>query len=268
MSNPLWSPPPERVRDARLTRFTQFVKERYQAPVLDYKTLHKWSVEFPENFWSALWDFFEVRASAKGTRILEDGNKLPGARWFPEARLNYAENLLRRDDEAPAIIFRNERGVRRELSFRQVRAEVARVADGLKQLGVVPGDRVAGFVPNIPEATIAMLATTSLGAIWSSCSPDFGVSGIVDRFGQITPKVLFAADGYSYAGKVIDCVATVRTVAEKIAIIFSSSSVTPKRRSLANSCRSSTRSSFFTHRVRRALPNASCIARVARFCNS
>jgi len=216
---PIWSPSPERIRDARLTRFMQFVKERHQAPVLDYKTLHAWSVEFPENFWSALWDFFEVRGAAKGTTIIEDGNKLPGARWFPEARLNYAENLLRRDDDAVAIVFRNERGVRRELSFRQLRAEVARVASGLKELGVVAGDRVVGFVPNVPEATIAMLATASLGAIWSSCSPDFGVSGIVDRFGQITPKVLFTADGYTYAGKVIDCIATVRTVAETITSI-------------------------------------------------
>ena len=217
--SPLWSPSPERIERARLTRFLQFVKGRHQAPILDYKTLHAWSVEFPENFWSAVWDFFEVRSTTKGASILEDGNKLPGAKWFSEARFNYAENLLRRDDDAAAIVLRNERGVRRELSHRQLRAEVARVAAGLKRLGVVPGDRVAGFVPNIPEAAIAMLATTSLGAIWSSCSPDFGVSGVVDRFGQIAPKVLFTADGYSYAGKAIDCIATVRSVAEKISSI-------------------------------------------------
>jgi acetoacetyl-CoA synthetase len=215
----IWSPSPDRIERAHLTRFMRLVRERYQAPVIDYTTLHAWSVEYPENFWSALWDFFEIRAAAKGSRILEDGNKLPGAKWFPEARFNYAENLLRRDDDTAALVFRNERGIRREFSFRQLRAEVARVAAGLRDLGVGPGDRVAAFVPNIPEAAIAMLATTSIGAIWSSCSPDFGVSGVVDRFDQIAPKVLFTADGYSYAGKNIDCIATVRAVAEKISSI-------------------------------------------------
>ncbi len=216
---PLWSPSSERIEHARLTRFMQFVKQRHQAPVLDYKTLHAWSVEYPELFWSALWDFFEPRATTKGSAILEDGNKLPGARWFPQARFNYAENLLRRDDDSPAIVFRNERGVRRVLTHRELRAEVARVASGLRQLGVVAGDRVAAFVPNIPEAAIAMLATASIGAIWSSCSPDFGVAGVIDRFGQITPKVLLAADGYSYGGKAIDCISTIRTVADNIASI-------------------------------------------------
>ena len=209
----IWSPSPERIEQANLTRFMRFVRQRHQAPVVDYKTLHAWSVEYPENFWSAVWDFFEVRAQVKGSTILEDGNKMPGAKWFTEARFNYAENLLKRDDDSPAIVFRNERGVRRELTHRELRAEVARVADGLRKLGVGPADRVAAFVPNIPEAAIAMLATTSLGAIWSSCSPDFGASGVLDRFGQITPKVLFTADGYTYAGKVIDCIGTVRSVA-------------------------------------------------------
>jgi acetoacetyl-CoA synthetase len=216
---PIWSPSSDRIERAHLTRFMRFLRERYQAPVIDYKTLHAWSVEYPENFWSALWDFFEIRAQKKGSRILEDGNKLPGAKWFPEARFNYAENLLRRDDDAAAIVFRNESGVRRELTFRGLRAEVARVAAGLRELGVGPGDRVAAFVPNIPEAAIAMLATTSIGAIWSSCSPDFGASGVLDRFSQIAPKVLFTASGYTYAGKSIDCIATVRAVAEKIASI-------------------------------------------------
>ena len=197
----------------------QFVRERHQAPAVDYKTLHSWSVEYPEKFWGSIWDFFAVVARTEGNSTLEDGNKLPGARWFPEARFNYAENLLRRDDAAPAIIFRNERGVRRELSHRELRGEVARVAAGLRTLGVVAGDRVAAYLPNIPEATIAMLATASIGAIWSSCSTDFGASAVLDRFGQITPKVLFAADGYSYAGKPIECIANVRAVAEKIASI-------------------------------------------------
>jgi acetoacetyl-CoA synthetase len=216
---PIWSPSPERIERAKLTRFLRFVRERYQAPVPDYSALHRWSIEFPENFWSAVWDFCEVRAQTRATQIVEDGNRMPGARWFSDARLNYAENLLRRDDDTPAIIFRNERGERRQISWRELRRETARIADGLRAAGVKQGDRVAGYLPNMPETVIAMLATTSLGAVWSSCSPDFGLSGVVDRFGQIAPKVLFATDGYRYAGKTLDCMATVRAVKEKISSI-------------------------------------------------
>jgi acetoacetyl-CoA synthetase len=213
---PIWSPSPERIAHAQLTRFMRFVRERYQAPVPDYPSLHRWSIEFPENFWSALWDFCGVRAQTRATQILEDGNRMPGAKWFIDARFNYAENLLRRDGDTPAIIFLNERGQRRQLSWRELRQQTARIADGLRAAGVQPGDRVAGYLPNIPETVIAMLATTSLGAVWSSCSPDFGLSGVLDRFGQITPKVLFAADGYRYAGKTLDCMLTVREVRRKI----------------------------------------------------
>jgi acetoacetyl-CoA synthetase len=216
---PIWSPSPERIARARLTHFMRFVRERHHAPVPDYAALHRWSTEFPENFWRALWDFCEIRAQTRATQILEDGNRMPGARWFVDARLNYAENLLRSDGDTPAIIFRNERGQRREISWRELRCETARIADGLRAAGVRPGDRVAGYLPNIPETVIAMLATTSLGAIWSSCSPDFGLSGVLDRFGQITPKVLFAADGYRYAGKTLDCMPTVRAVKQQIASI-------------------------------------------------
>ncbi len=144
---------------------------------------------------------------------------MPGARFFPNARLNFAENLLKFDDEQPALVFRNERGTRRVLSYRELRAEVARIADGLRAAGVGPGDRVAGFMPNLPEATIAMLASASLGAIWTSCSPDFGVHGVLDRFGQIEPKVLFTADGYFYAGKKLDSLEPVAAVLGKIASV-------------------------------------------------
>jgi acetoacetyl-CoA synthetase len=216
---PIWSPSPERIARTQLSRFMVFVRERHRAPVPDYAALHRWSVEFPENFWSALWDFCEIRAQTRATQILEDGNRMPGARWFTDARFNYAENLLRRDGNTPAIIFFNERGQRREISWAQLRRETARIADGLRAAGVQPGDRVAGYLPNIPETVIAMLAATSLGAIWSSCSPDFGSSGVLDRFSQITPKVLFAADGYRYAGKTIDCMETIRAVKGKIASI-------------------------------------------------
>ena len=216
---PIWSPSPERIARSQLSRFMRFVRERHRAPVPDYPALHRWSIEYPENFWSALWDFCEIRAQTRGTQILEEGNRMPGARWFIDARFNYAENLLRRDGDAAAIIFLNEGGQRREVSWVQLRRETARIADGLRAAGVQPGDRVAGYLPNIPETVIAMLAATSLGAVWSSCSPDFGLSGVLDRFGQITPKVLFAADGYRYAGKTLDCMETVRAVKEKITSI-------------------------------------------------
>jgi len=216
---PIWSPSPERIARTQLTRFMRFVRERHRAPVPDYAALHRWSIEFPENFWSALWDFCEIRAQTRATQILADGNRMPGARWFIDARLNYAENLLRRDGNTAAIIFRNERGQRRELSWAQLRRETARIADGLRAAGVQPGDRVAAYLPNIPETVIAMLAATSIGAVFSSCSPDFGLSGVLDRFGQITPKILFAADGYRYAGKTLDCMETIRAVKEKIASI-------------------------------------------------
>lgn len=213
---PLWSPSAERIADANLTRFMRFSRERHQAPIHDYASLHRWSVEYPEHFWDTLWDFAEVRAERKATQVLTDGNRMPGAKWFVGARFNYAENLLRLNDDTPAIVFRNERGERRELSWRQLRGEVARIADGLRRTGVKSGDRVAGCLPNVPEAVIAMLATTSIGAIWSSCSPDSDLVGLRARLGQITPKVLFAADGYSSAGKMPDCMPAIRAVAEKI----------------------------------------------------
>jgi acetoacetyl-CoA synthetase len=216
---PIWSPSAERSRRAQLARYMQFVQERHKAPVHDYASLHRWSVEFPENFWSALWDFCEVRAEQRATQILADGHRMPDAQWFVDARLNYAENLLRLDDDSPAVIFRNERGERRELSWRQLRGEVARIADGLRNAGVKEGDRVAGSLPNIPEAVIAMLATTSIGAIWSSSSPDVAAEGLLDRFGQIRPKVLFAVDGYTYAGSSADCIPAVRAIKDKIPTI-------------------------------------------------
>jgi acetoacetyl-CoA synthetase len=171
----------------------------------DYGDLYRWSIDEPAQFWAELARFADVRATfVKDGPAIENRGAMPGARFFPGARLNFAENLLRYRDAQPALVFRNERGTRRELCYRQLYAEVARIAAGLKAAGVGPGDRVAAFVPNLPEAAIAMLATASLGAIWSSCSPDFGLGAIVDRFGQIEPKVLFTADGYFYAGKTLD----------------------------------------------------------------
>ena len=201
MAKPLWCPSPEGVAAANITRFTALVSDRWGLDLPSYEALHGWSVASPDRFWDAMWDFGGVIAAGKGDRIVVDRDAMPGARWFPDARLNFAENLLRRRDAAPALIFRGEDQVSRELSFAELYTAVARVSQGLRDIGIGPGDRVAGYVPNMPEAAIAMLAASSIGATWSSCSPDFGVQGVVDRFGQIEPRVLFTADGYFYNGK-------------------------------------------------------------------
>src|SRR5215471_10110083 len=200
----LWRPSVTRVADANLTRFIRCVNARRGLRLRDYTDLYAWSLSSAPEFWTELARFADIRADWGAGPPIDNPAAMPGARFFSDTRLNFAENLLRYDDEEPALVFRNERGARRSLSYGELRAEVARIAEGLQSAGVVAGDRVAGYVPNIPEATIAMLATASIGAIWSSCSPDFGVHGVLDRFGQIAPKVLFTADGYYYAGKQLD----------------------------------------------------------------
>jgi len=213
---PIWTPSLFRIADANLTRFMSFVEAR-GTRLTGYESLYRWSVENPESFWQALWDFCGVRGLRGDGPALVDGGRMPGARWFPGARLNFAENLLAAGpDAAPAIVFRNERGDRREVSWGSLRAEVARIAAGLAQDGIGAGDVVAGFLPNLPEAVIAMLAATSLGATWTSCSPDFGLQGVLDRFGQVRPKALFTADGYFYAGKTVDSLAPIAGVLKSL----------------------------------------------------
>ncbi|HWN05677.1 MAG TPA: acetoacetate--CoA ligase [Steroidobacteraceae bacterium] len=208
---PIWTPSLFRIADANLTRFMAFVECRRQR-LADYDALHRWSIEHPGDFWEALWAFATVAGDRGNGPALEHGERMPGARWFPGAKLNFAENLLRGPDAEPAIVFRNERGDRRELDWQALRSEVARVAAGLARDGVGAGDIVAAFLPNLPEAVIAMLAAASRGATFTSCSPDFGIQGVLDRFGQVKPKVLFAADGYFYAGKTIDSLAPIAGV--------------------------------------------------------
>jgi len=194
---PLWTPSPERAAQTGMGRFMA------RAGKKSYDELHAWSVRESEAFWNLLWDFCGVKGE-KGGRTLVDGCRMPGAKWFPDGKLNFAENLLRRRDDADAMVFWGEDRIKRKLSFKQLHHLVSRLQKALLDLGVGPGDRVAGYLPNLPESAAAMLATTSLGAIWSSCSPDFGVQGVLDRFGQIEPKVLFCADGYLYGGKEFD----------------------------------------------------------------
>ena len=192
-----------------MARFIQFVGSELEPSVSDYESLYRFSIDQPEAFWRAVWEFGQVRASVRGERVVENWPEMPGTRWFPDARLNFAENLLRRNDDGTALVFAGEGGVRRSLSWRQLNDAVAGVAAGLKDMGIQPGDRVAGYLPNLPETVIAMLATTSIGAIWSSCSPDFGVRGVLDRFEQIEAKVLFAAAAYRYNVKTHDCLARI-----------------------------------------------------------
>jgi len=209
---PLWTPSPERVAAAQLTAFKDRIASKHGLEAPDYEALWRWSVDRMEVFWTELWDFAGVIAETRGDRVLVDGDRMPGAKFFPDARLNFAENLLRRRDDAPAILFRAEDKVERSLTFAELYDRVSVLAQALRDLGVQPGDRVAGYLPNMPEAVVAMLATTAIGAVWSSASPDFGVQGVLDRFGQIEPKVLFATDGYFYAGKTIDMMDKLKAV--------------------------------------------------------
>jgi len=215
----LWRPSRERIANANLTRFMRCVSARTGTPLADYDATYAWSLSSPAQFWGELARFADLRADLGDGPVIEHPTQMPGARFFPGARLNFAENLLKFADEHPALIFRNERGARRALSGRELAHEVARVATGLTAAGVVAGERVAGYLPNLPEAAIAMLATASIGAVWSSCSPDFGVHGVLDRFGQIQPRVLFTADGYFYAGKTLDSLAPMAEVLEKLSHI-------------------------------------------------
>jgi acetoacetyl-CoA synthetase len=212
----LWQPSPERIAQANLTRFIEQVNQRWNAGATDHASLYAWSIREPARFWEAVWDFAGVIGEKGPGPFLEDGQRMPGAKWFPRGRLNYAENLLRRRDDEVAMVFWGENKVRRRLTFREVYEQVSCTAQALRALGVQPGDRVAGFMPNMPETIVAMLASASLGAIWSSCSPDFGLQGVLDRFGQIEPKVLFCVDGYYYSGKSHDTLVRIAEVTRQL----------------------------------------------------
>ncbi|WP_099864073.1 acetoacetate--CoA ligase [Pararhizobium haloflavum] len=197
---PLWSPTETQIADSRMADFMAFARPRAGRPIDDYDQLHTWSIDDIAGFWSTLWDYFEVKGD-KGSRIVDDLEKMPGARFFPEARLNFAENLLSRTGDAPALIFRGEDKVAYEMSWDELHALVSRLQQAMRAEGVGPGDRIAAMMPNMPETIALMLAAASIGAIWSSCSPDFGERGVTDRFGQIEPKLFIACDGYWYNGK-------------------------------------------------------------------
>jgi len=216
MEKPLWQPSAVRIANANLTAFAQAAREKYGIPAEDYSDLHWWSVSEPGQFWPLVWEFCRLVGDPGGGPVLVDGKKMPGAKWFPNAQLNFAENLLRRRDKAPAIVFWGEDRLKSTVTYAELYSEVSRLAQVLAAAGVKPGDRIAGYMPNVPGTVIAMLAATSLGAVWSSCSPDFGVQGVLDRFGQIEPKILFAADGYFYNGKTVDNLGRLAEVAGQL----------------------------------------------------
>ena len=201
---PLWVPDAARIAGASITAFTRQAEARWGRSFADYAALHAWSIDQPAEFWTSIWEYGEVKGS-RGDVVLESGDRMPGARWFPGAQLNFAENLLRQRDDSDALVFWGEDRVHNRLSHGDLYRQVAHFAAALKDMGVAPGDRVAAWMPNLPETIVVMLAATSIGAIFSSASPDFGVQGVLDRFGQIEPKVLVAVDGYYYNGKIVDC---------------------------------------------------------------
>jgi acetoacetyl-CoA synthetase len=215
VSAPLWTPSAERIAAANITAFSRSVEQQWGYTAADYQSLHNFSLTRPDAFWRSVWTFAKVRGTM-GEPVVEEFDRMPGARFFPEARLNFADNLLRRSDDQPAILFKGEHGTERSISARELRDAVGRFAAALRGSGVVAGDRVAAFIPNIPEAIIAALGAASVGAVWSSCSPDFGVQGVLDRFGQIEPKVLVTADGHFYAGRTHDSLGRIRQVLDSI----------------------------------------------------
>ncbi|HLT57340.1 MAG: acetoacetate--CoA ligase [Limnochordales bacterium] len=212
----LWQPSPERQARSTMGRYMRWLGQRYQRHFADYDELWQWSVTDLEAFWASVWEFCDVVADRPYTRVLAD-DRMPGARWFVGAELNYVANVFRdRPPDRPAVLFQQEGGPVQALSWRELAAQTGAVAQSLKALGVGQGDRVAAYIPNIPAAVVAFLACASLGAVWSSCSPDFGTQSVVDRFRQIGPKVLIAVDGYRYGGKPFDRLPVIRQLQERL----------------------------------------------------
>ncbi len=237
----LWAPSQAAIESAQVTQFARWCVHRYGLGFNTYPGFHRWSCDDNDQFWSGLWDWAGVRGR-KGDRILVDGHRMPGAKWFPEARLNFAENMLRRRDATDALVFWDETGFRRRMSYADLHAQVSRAAQAMRAAGLKPGDRVAAFIPNMPETCVLALAAISVGAVWSSCSPDFGTDGVLDRFGQTEPKLLFCADGYLYNGKAHDSIARVKDIVAQLpcvkqVVVVSNLDATPDVSSIRNARR-------------------------------
>ncbi len=216
MHAPMWQPSASRIAAANLTAFMRAAERKYAIRIPDYAALYAWSIREPEPFWVLVWEFCGVIAARQGDVVVEHRDRMPGAQWFPRARLNFAENLLRRRNNETALVFWGEDRVQSSITCAELYHEVSRLAQALRANGIKAGDRVAAYMPNIPGSVIAMLAASSIGAIWSSCSPDFGVQGVLDRFGQIEPRILFSADGYFYNGKTIDVLPRLAQIVQQL----------------------------------------------------
>lgn len=212
MTTPLWTPSSDRIAKSNITAFSHMLEMDHDVNLADYDALHDFSVTELEKFWDSFWKFAKIKAQTKGERIIADIDKMPGAKFFPDAKINFAENLLHNNDSSDAIVFWAEDKIKRRMSWKELHDGVSKLSQALRAIGIKPGDRVAGFVPNMPETVMAMLAATAIGAVWTSCSPDFGINGVLDRFGQTKPKVLFTADGYFYNGKSHDSLGRVREI--------------------------------------------------------
>jgi acetoacetyl-CoA synthetase len=215
-ATPLWTPSEERIRDANLTKFLALVNDRYQLKVKSYPELHRWSVNSVSDFWSTVWDYTGIVSSRRFEKVVDDVGKFPGAKWFPGARLNFAENLLRRRDDSVALVSRTEEGRLSQTTYFDLYQRVGNLANALRKIGVLPGDRVAGYMPNIQETPVAMLGATSIGGVWACCGAELGSGAVLDRLRQIEPKVLFAADGYMYKGKKFDILPNVKKVVDGV----------------------------------------------------
>ncbi len=213
---PLWVPSEDKIKNANIARFIEFVNRKYGKNIRTYDELHQWSVDFIPDFWAAMWNFAGVKASKRWDQIVEDLKKFPGTKWFPGAKLNFAENLLRYRDDRVAFIFKGETQKTAKMTYRELYNTVARLAKSLREIGIRPGDRVAGYMPNMMETAIGMLAATSIGAVWSSCATDIGSQAALDRLGQIEPKVLFSVDGYFYKAKPFNTLGNAAELAKAI----------------------------------------------------
>jgi len=216
MAELLWKPSEEQIKKTNMFRFMNFINETDGQNFNEYAPLYKWSVEKIPEFWAAFWKFANIIHSKSYDQVIDDVTKMPGACWFPGAQLNFAENLLRYRDDQIALIFKGEAQASTRMTYARLYDEVARLARSLRDMGIQPGDRVVGFMPNMPESIIVMLAAASLGATWSSCSPDFGIKGVLDRFGQIKPRVLFTANGYYFKGKKLDSLGRISNILKQL----------------------------------------------------
>jgi len=219
MNTILWKPSKDQIKSSQLEAFRLQVNNRFNLNIKNYSELHSWSISNISDFWKAIWGFMALECSSNYKQVVDDVNKMPGAKWFEGARFNFAENLLRFRSNKAAIHFQSENNTNKTISYNKLYSQVEKLASSLRKMGVEKGDRIVGYMPNIPEAIIGMLATTSIGAIWSSCSPDFGIQGVLDRFTQIKPKIIFAADGYFYNGKSFNSIDKLEVIVKKLPTI-------------------------------------------------